>query len=147
MAGSNPDFNAAEFRAGIQFVYTMASAPVADEGVIFHFPAQLVYNVDAVDESGIPFDPDATVTQTTPTPVQVPCGVEYVNAAGQPTRIGEIAPTHLAVTLLDEDYESVAGCSYIVVGGDRYDYEHLDPPTGLFDVGLYTIRFKARGER
>lgn len=147
MAGSNADFNAAEFRAGIQFAYEMAAAPISEEGVVFHFPSQLVFNVDSVDEAGVPFDPDATVVQTTPTPVRVACGVEYVNAAGQSVRIGEIAPSHVAITLLDEDYAKVAGCAYVVVGGDRYDYEHTDPPSGLFDVGLYTLRFRSRGER
>ena len=145
MAGSNAGFNGAEFREAIHLAMEMGAAVDSAERVTFHFPSQLVYNA-AVDGANVPFDPAATVTNTTPTPVQVPCAVEYFDAENQPTSFGLIAPSRLSVTLLDEDYSKVKGCAFVVVHGDRYNYRRTEPPSGLFDVGLYTLHFTSQSE-
>ena len=145
MAGSDPGFNAAEFRNAIHFAMQLGAAPDAGEQVFFHFPTQLVYNVPA-DGAQVPFNPTATVTSTAPPPVQVDCAVDYFDAENQPTEFGLLAPTRLTITLLDEDYAQVKGCAYVVVHGDRYDYRRTEPPSGLFDVGLYTMHFTAQSE-
>lgn len=145
MANSNPDFNAAEFRTAIQFAMTMGAAVDVGERASFHFPSQLVYNAPA-DGAQVPFDPAATVTKTEPTPVQVNCAIEYFDVENQPTDFGLLAPSRLTITLLDEDYEKVKGCSYVVVHGDRYNYRRTEPPSGLFDVGIYTMHFTAQSE-
>lgn len=145
MAGSSSEFNSAEFREAIQFAMTMGAAVDVGERATFHFPSQLVYN-GAADGADVPFDPQATVTRNTPPPVQVNCAIDYFDADNQATSFGLLAPTRLAITLLDEDYEKVEGCSYVVVHGDRYDYRRTEPPSGLFDVGVYTMHFVAQNE-
>jgi hypothetical protein len=145
MAGSNPDFNAAEFRAGIHLAMEMGAALDADEQVTFHFPSTLVYNTPG-DETDTPFDPTTTVTSTPVTPKRVPCAVEYFDAENQPTNFGLLAPSRLEITLLDEDYEQIKNASYVVVHGDRYNYRRTQPPQGLFDVGLYVMHFTAVNE-
>lgn len=145
MAGSNPDFNAAEFRANIHAAMDMGAALESAEQVMFHFPGTLVYN-RPTDETNTPFDPAATVTSTPGSTKQVPCAVEYFDSENQPTTFGLLAPARIEVTLLDEDYEQVKNASYVVVHGDRYNYRRTEPPSGLFDVGLYVMHFTALNE-
>lgn len=145
MAGSNTDFNAAEFRQAIVFAMTMGAAVDAGERVTFHFPSTLVY-AGSADGAQVPFDPDATVVSSTPAPVQVSCAIEYFDAENQPTEFGLLAPTRLTITLLDDDYDEVADASYVVVHGDRYNYRRTEPPSGLFEVGIYTMHFTSQNE-
>lgn len=145
MAGSNAGFNSAEFRDSIRFAMEMGAPPDAGERATFHFPSQLVYNAPA-DGDQVPFDPTATVTTTEPPPVQVDCAIEYFDVENQPTQFGLLAPSRITVTLLDEDYAQVKECSYVVVHGDRYEYRRTNPPTGLFDVGVYTMHFTSQSE-
>ena len=145
MAGADAGFDAREFRDAIHFAMRMGAAPGSDDQVTFHFPSQLVYNTN-VDGANVPFDPAATVTSSTPAPVRVDCAVEYFDVENQPTSFGLLAPSRLTITLLDVDYEQVKECSYVVVHGDRYDYRRTEPPSGLFDVGLFTMHFTAQSE-
>jgi hypothetical protein len=89
----------------------------------------------------VPFDPHATVTNVTPAPVKVDCAIEYFDAENQPTDFGLLAPTRISITMLDDAYEKVKGCAYVVIAGDRYDYRRTEPPVGLFDVGVWTMHF------
>ena len=145
MAGSNADFNAAEFRDAIAFAMTMGAAVDVGERATFHFPKTLVYNAPA-DGAQVPFDPAATVTASEPPAIQVNCAIDYFDAENQPTSFGLLSPSRLTITLLDEDYAKVKDSSYVVVHGDRYNYRRTEPPSGLFDVGIYTMHFTAQNE-
>lgn len=145
MAGTNAGFNAAEFRDGIHLAMQMGAALDAGERVTFHFPTT-VTNAAPADGAAVPFDPTATPTKATTPPVQVDCAVEYFDAENQPTSFGLLAPSRLAITLLDEEYEQVKGCAYVVVHGDRYNYRRTEPPSALFDVGLYVMHFTSPSE-
>lgn len=145
MAGSNSGFDAAGFRSAIKAAMQMGAPPKEGERATFHFPAQLVYN-GSMDGDHVPFDPTATVTSTEPPTIRVDCAVEYLDAENQSTAFGLMAPSRIAVTVLDVDYERVKGCSYVVVHGDRYDYRRTEPPNGLFDVGVYTMHFTSQSE-
>jgi hypothetical protein len=145
MAGTSPRFNAAGFRNAIKTAMQMGAPPNEGERATFHFAVQLVYN-GSMDGDLVPFDPTATVTSTEPPTVQVDCAIEYFDAEGQPTAFGLLAPSRIAVTVLDVDYEQVKECSYVVVHGDRYDYRRTEPPNGLFDVGVYTMHFTSNSE-
>jgi hypothetical protein len=145
VAGINGGFDPRAFRSGIRFVFDMAASPTADEQVAFYFPATLVYN-RTVDTEDVPFDPAATVTSTPTAPIKVPCALEYVDSEGSSGPFGVITPTRVTTTLLDEDYEQVKGATYIVIAGDRYNYRRTEPPSGLFDVGLYVMHWAAVDE-
>lgn len=147
MAGRHPDGPgaSAEFRAALRFVYEMA-APVQDgEQAVFYFPSQLIYN-RSVDAEDVPFDPSATVTNVPPTPVKVLCGIEYQDAEGQAIVFGTVTASRLVISLLDEEYVRVQGASYVVVGGERYNYRRTEVPNALFDVGFYLMHFVAENE-
>lgn len=145
MAGTDPGFNATGFRDAIHFAMALGAPPDVGERATFHFPKTLVYNTP-IDGNSTPFDPTATVTATEPPTVQVDCAIEYQDDENQPTNFGLIAPSRITVTLLDEDYEKVRHCAYVVVGGDRYDYRRTEPPSGLFEVGVYTMHFTSNSE-
>lgn len=145
MAGFNPDFDSSEFRTGIRFAFEMGAPVEIGDQATFFFPNQLVYN-RPVDDEFTPFDPQATVTTVPPRPVKVLCGIEYQGAEGQAIVFGTVTASRLVITLLDEEYALVQGCSYVVVGGERYNYRRTEKPNGLFDVGLYLLHFQAEND-
>ena len=145
MAGANSGFDAAGFRNAIHFAMQMGAPPEDGEQATFHFPGTLVYN-GYLDGDQVPFDPTATITSNEPPTVKVDCAIEYFDAENQPTNFGMMAPSRIVVTVLDEDYRKIRGCSYVVVHGDRYDYRRTEPPSGLFDVGVYTLHFLSQSE-
>lgn len=146
MAGTNQGFNSAEFRDGIHFAMAMGAPIDPADQVKFYF-APVVTNASPADDTGLPFDPSAAPVETTPAPVIVPCAVEVDRQEGEHDRVGFVVPTRLRILLLDEDYAQVSDCSYIVHGGDRYDLRYEEPPNALFNVGVHTMIFVARGER
>lgn len=145
MAGQGPGFDADEFRSAIQFAMTMGAAPKEEEQVTFLFAPQLVYSAPT-DDTNVPFDPNATVVETMPEPVRVPCAVEYFDATGQLTELGIVAPTRVELLLLDTDYEQVKDAVAVVIHGDRYNYRKTEPPSGLFTVGIFTLHYDAVDE-
>lgn len=145
MAGTNPGFDPAQFRNAIRFVYDMAAPPVDDEQATFYGPSTLVYT-GSVDDEEVPFDPETTVVSTPATGVKVPCGIEYLDADGQAVVFGTVTPSKVKISLLDEEYAQVAGALYVVIGGEKYLYRRTEPPSGLFDVGIYTMHFVAENE-
>lgn len=145
MAGTNPDFSAAEFRAGIRFAMEMAAPPVAADQATFIFASQLVYT-GPTDDQDVPFDPDSTVTRTTPPPVKVACSIEYLDREGVPIVFGEVTPSRIKITLLDQEYALVKTAIAVVIGGEKYVYKFTEPPSGLFDVGLWVMNFTAEND-
>lgn len=146
MAGSNSGFDSAAFRTAIRSVYEMAASPTASDQVKFYFDSRLVFDTTALDASGVPFDPSAAVTRVQKAPVSVPCSLDYGNGTMEMTAFGETVPRRVLITVLDEDYVKIKDCSYIAMHGIKYRYVKLDDePSGLFDVGLYTLAFEAEG--
>jgi hypothetical protein len=149
MAGKNPGFDAKAFRAGIHFVMQMGAPTESEDQATFYFPTQLVYRTGEsldVDAEGVPFDPAIPVTRHIPAGIKVPCAVEYQDANGVATDFGLVTPSRAVITLLDEDFSRVEGCSYVLLGGERFVYRHTEFPTGLFDVGVYTLHFAAEDQ-
>lgn len=145
MAGTSPDFDPVEFRAAIHAVMDLGAPPTPSERVTFYFARSLVYNAPTDDEN-TPFDPTATVTEIPGQAVTVPCAVEYTDREGEPVPFGMVTASKLVITLLDEDYDQVKGCSYVVAGGDKYLYRRTVPPMGLYSVGVYQLIFVAENE-
>jgi len=144
MAGTNAGFDAASFRDGIRMAMGMG-APVGDL-IRFYFTHPDTTETP-VDDTGTPFDPAQRPTHSPDTYVTVSCAVEHAGDIGEHERFGYVAAGTLRVLLLDADFALVDGCSYCVYGGDRYDFRKEEPPMGLFDVGIHTLIFVARGER
>ncbi len=133
----------------MRFVMNMGAPVVTDDQATFVFPSQLIYNTADTgdhDGAGVPFNPSIPVTRTPPKMVKVPCAVEYFDAEGVMTDFGMIAASRAQVTLLDEDYAKVEGCVAVILAGERFVYQKTEFPTGLFDVGLYTMHFTAEND-
>lgn len=145
MAGRNAGFSAGEFRSAIRFVYEMAAAPLEAEQATFYGESTLVY-AGSVDDDAIGFNPASTVVRQPAVGVRVPCGIEYFDSQGETVVFGTIAPSRVVITLLDQEYVLVKDSAYVVLGGDKYLYRRTEPPTGLFDVGLYAMTFVAENE-
>lgn len=145
MAGKNSGFDPKGFRDAIKFVYNMAAPPRDADQAAFYKPSELVYTA-SVDDENVPFDPATTVQRVVPPPVRVPCGVEYLDAEGQPVTFGTVTASRIVLTLLDEDYDQVKGSAYVVIGGEKYLYQRTEPPSGLFDVGLYAMHWRAEND-
>jgi hypothetical protein len=145
MAGTQTGFDAATFRSKIQFVFNMAATPDADRQLKFYFNDVVTY-AGRKDGDAVPFDPTATVTRTSTDPVTVPCGIKVTKASEQNTAFGGVLPTKVTCTLLDEDYDQVKDADYIVFDGEKYLKENTGAPTGLFDVGIYSMTFTAEND-
>lgn len=152
MAGTNPRFPADRFRTAIEFVQEMAAPPEHEERVHFYMPSGLVYVTpathpeSALDADGVPFDPNTTIQRTRPPPVTVPCSVTYFDAAGEIVNLGVVTPSSVAIDLLDVHYRTIEGVAFVAIHGDKYVYRRTEPPSGLFDVGIYTLHFDAENE-
>jgi hypothetical protein len=139
-----------DFRGGIHLAMEMGAPPDAENQATFTFPSQLVYDSEegAVDATGVPFDAEIPVrNRPRPSVTGVPCAVEYFDERGQATNFGSIHATRVLVTLLDEDFRKVEGCNAVILGGDKYLFRRMEPPSGLFDVGLFQLWFHAEDER
>lgn len=155
MAGVFPGGGADRFRDGIRFVMDMAAPPEEAAQATFLFPSQLVF-VDpddagsTVDQAGVPFNPDVPVQRVTPAPVRLPCAVEYYDATGQQAQragdLGIVGTSRVKVLLLDDEYERVKEADRVVIDGDVYWYRRTQPPSGLFDVGIYEIWYHSEQE-
>lgn len=145
MAGQSNDFDAAGFRDAIREVMLMGAPVPEGERAKFYWSKTLVYNTPT-DANNTPFDPDATVTETQPAAVTVPCGIEYFDSQDMPTVFGSVTATRIKVTLFDEEYDKVKGCSWVVVGGERFFYKKTEVPKALFDAGVYILHFRAEND-
>lgn len=143
--GIRYQFNAAKFRNAIEFVFEMAAPPEDGIGLMFHF-ADTITPDAPYDGDLVPFDPAESFTRVTPTPLRVPCDVEFISAGEESTSFGSVIPSKLKVLLLDVDYQQVADATFVVMNGDRYNRSHEEPSFGLFDVGLHTLVFVAEDE-
>jgi hypothetical protein len=144
MAGKQAGFSAKDFRKNIRFVFDMAAPTVDGEQATFYFSDGVAYAAP-VDQEDVAFDPHAAVqtTQVAKAPVKVSCGVEYLDAQGNPVEFGIVTPARARITMFDEDYAKVKGCIFVALRGERFNYRNTEYPQGLFDVALYTLNFTA----
>ena len=146
MAGTLPNFDPEEFRDAIRFAMNLGAPPDAEQQATFYFP-KVTTSTAPLDPSGVPFAPGTPVARApSKPPVRVPCGIE--DASGEPlvTGIGRFGDG-IIVTLLDEDFEAVAGFEFVSVGGVRYDYARELVPRGLGQVGIHRLLCTGEGAR
>jgi hypothetical protein len=144
MAGSNPAFNAANFRTQIRAAMTMGESNDIPMQTTWVFGEQTEYLIQ--DPGDNPYDwgatPTADVLQTT---IVVPSAVTFVAGTVEGTPVGEFDASHATLLLLDEDYALVAEATSVIISGNVYD---IDPPgwieQGLFDVSVFQVHVSAR---
>ena len=99
-----------------------------------------------VDDEGFAFSIEATPTIIPGVRVQVLCAYETTQRQGVSMEFSRVTETMLAITLLDEEYEQVAGFEYVLIGDDRFNYDREDVPYGLGGVTVHTIRCIAQDD-
>lgn len=144
MAGTDPSFDPNEFRSAIRTAMTMGLPTDSSQAVTFVWRVRNVYPV--ADPNRAPYSWDEPVTQNQSTPertLQVPAAVEWGegNLAGTP--MGVFDTSAVTLTLLDEDYQQVAGADLFRINGVDYHIDVLAPPMGLFEVTVYQIHGRA----
>lgn len=139
-----PGFDAAAVIAGLHEAMSFGEPTRAsDKATFVSFPA--ASSAVPVDDDGVPFD-TAQRPVRTPTSKQVPCAIEFADRADQSETFGFLQATRVKLTLLDPDYQQVKGFSYVVIGGDRYNYRLTEPPVALGSIDVWTVHCIAEDE-
>lgn len=151
MAGRARDFPAAEFRREIRATMAMGLPNAVAARPTFRWDPRRTYAT--ASSTGVPFDLSAAPLSVEQLPdVQVPCAVEYLDAAGQPieTPVGNFHPDRARLTLLDLDWRRlvVDGRRFdeVVLDGTPYRWDKALPTVALFDVDVHQVVVAARDE-
>lgn len=147
MAGSDPRFDPDRFRDAIKFAMRMGAPEDETKRVTFRWNKVASYN--NADPAGRPYAWDSTpVAEFDHPDVLIDCAVDFsARPAGtRDTPIGQFDTSTIAITVLDSDIETISGADLVVIDGDTYEIKFIGPPTGLFDVTIFTIYAEARDE-
>jgi hypothetical protein len=147
MAGTNPAFSAAEFRANIQATMEMGLAVNTDERPTFRWKATSEFAHP--DTAGNPYDFTSTATSTdAPADVQIPCAVEFIShqVSADGTVFGPFRTPRVVITILDTHFALVQGADEVILGGNTYQIMYVAPPIGLFDCTVYQVHAQAVSE-
>ena len=148
--GISADFDAEQFRKSIRFAMQMGTPPDEGKQPVFVFrPTSRSYwkngvqlgSAPRLDRDGKPLDPKVEVRVVEAATKTVDCAVEIVRADAAELPVGTFRQTKAIVTLLDEQYEQVKGCTELVFNGDRYRFGYEPEGLGLFSVGINTMIF------
>lgn len=133
-------FAADTFRSNIINTMIMGLPVPVGQRPTFHFPATLTYPQGTVlDSGGKPIDPRIKPIRTAPTPVQVPCAVEFASDTTPDTGlVGPYWETRATVTVLDIQYEQVKDAIEVDLSGRRYLIQEMTS-VGLGPVTVYTL--------
>jgi len=142
-----PNFDAAAVREGLRLAMQVGLPPDTDDQPLFVMPTTVSGDaVNVLDAAGTPFNPSYRPTRSVPATVRVPCAIEYFDGAGKIESFGLVAPSHVLLTLLDQDFAQVKGFVYVVIGGNKYWFEREFAPLGLVDVGVHQIKCRSDDE-
>lgn len=145
VSGFGENFDSTIFRNNIKNVMRMGAPNAIEERVTFCWPAEKTY-VGKVDPSGRPYDlAAATSAVVQKDDIQVDCAVELLDRNPTGTPIGEFNNPRATITVLDVDYEKIKGSTIVLIGGNTYDVNYVEP-VGLFDVTIFTIHAQAVDE-
>ena len=104
------------------------------------------------DREDSPWDfGDSPTVETQRSPVRPICAYEFFSPLGRqgayPTEVGDFNPTTLIVTLLDDEWASVRGFSYVTVGptAERWLFRYWRPSYSLGNFPVYQIHCSAEG--
>jgi len=148
MAGTDPNFSAAEFRDAIRFAMKMGSPGAEEDKATFRWNPSRTFST--ADPAGQPYD-WTSVPASDSTPPDVVTDLVAVEFTGRPqasgiTSMGTFDPSGVTLTILDEDYEDVKTANEVLLGGNTYVIRFHAPPTGLFDATVHTIYAEAVDE-
>jgi hypothetical protein len=143
ISGFNPD----EVRAGLRLAMQVGLPVTPADQPTFYMPATVTTDGShKVDSGGTPYLPTYRPDVARPTPIKVPCAVEYVDGEGKILAFGTIVPARVKLTFLDQDYAKVKGFDFVAIGGTKYFYKRDEPPLGLISVGIHIVHCMSEDE-
>lgn len=96
--------------------------------------------------SGEPLDPTIKVVKAADQPIEVDCAIEVEDVKAEDLPVGNFKPTKLTVTVLDTEYDKLAGVKELRYNGDLYQKDHEPEINGLFGVDVHALVFFAVDE-
>ena len=123
MAGTLSGFNPDTFRLNIRNAMIMGLPDNTALQPTFYFsPGTPTYPGGTImDSSGKPIDTRIQPTYTSPSPVLVPCAVEFApDSSDSEGLLGTFKQTKVILTVLDEDYISIQDAIEVTVNQQRY---------------------------
>ena len=143
MAGTDPNFDAAEFRDAIHSVMAMAAPTDVSLQVTFRWNEERTFATE--DPAGLPYDwTETPTTDTQHAAVIVPVAVQFASGSATDEGMGSFDASQAVLTLLDVDYDAIKTADYVTIGGQDYDIEFVAPPVALFEVTVFTLHCRAR---
>lgn len=139
------DFDEADVRNGLRLAMTVGMPPAAEDQPTFYMPRTSTAD-GPTDQEGVPFSPTGKRTLSPPVTHKVTCSVEYQDDRGRLENFGNVSPSRVVLTLLDEDYAVVRGFEFVVIAGNRFYYRRTETTQGLVSVGLYRVHCASDGE-
>lgn len=157
MAGTDPRFNAKQFREAISFAMTMGLPDNPAQRATFHYTTSRTYPPGTkLDREGRPLDPHISPVKVTPDPVQIPVAIDFKTATYDELPVGAHIPAKVVITVIDEEWAKVRDAhtdTYpdakpieVELDGDMYRIGFLGPPQGLFEVTIYELYCFAKEE-
>lgn len=136
-AGFDPD----KFRTAIHFVMNLGLPQATVDRPTFYFRSTKTYPPGTrLDTEGTPLDPRIEAVVTTPTPVQVPCAVEYTaDRTDNESLVGTFVDSKATLTILDTDFALVKDAIEVALGQSRFNITFIAPPIGLSTVTVYQV--------
>lgn len=143
-------FNDAVFINAIKQTMKMGIPEDEEQRLVFHWAE--VNTVTPSSPAGAPYEWDQVPLADEPTPgvpassLQVDYAIEASPGSSTNTLLGTFENPKSVVTLLGEDYLSVASADYCTIGTSVYEILYTMPTIGLFGVSVYQIVIQARDE-
>lgn len=154
MAGTDSRFDATKFRTSIKFAMHMGLPGSTQEQITWQWTKERTFNNP--DSGGDPFVWSAghVTSEVDITDMIVDCAVKFTAPAGTRvggTGIGIIDLSTVDVTFLDTDWNALIAHGgrfpeKARIDGDEYTVQIVEPPVGLFDVTVYTVRLQSTDE-
>lgn len=129
-----------------------AMPPRVEDRLTFHFDEVAGWSLPGavVDGDDVPFSPIARHTGVTtgrePVNTGVYYGLQFMDQRrSHPTQMGEVSVSELVVTMLDEDYQQIKGCTRVTAAADTYMLKRREPPVQVpgYTVLVQVLRFEA----
>lgn len=144
IAGFDPNV----FRTNIHFAMQLGLPQKTEDRPTFYFREVRTFPVGTVlDSEGSPLDPRIAPVVEAPSPVQVPCAVEFAaDRTDNESLVGTFRDTKVTLTLLDVDFAKVKEAIEVAIGQVRYNIGFLAPPIGLGQATVYQLHCFPKGE-
>lgn len=128
--------------SGLHIAMNFGMPVTAEDRITFFLPREVDSGAPK-DQDNVPFNPDAGRTFSDLIKKQAPAAVEYLGKGFEETNLGDINADRIKVTMLGPDYVKIAGFQYVVIAGNKYNYEKHEPLIALGEIDVHIFFCRA----